>query len=259
MEARWWLPVVAAIAGIAWLPAESRSSDSWDPEFKVSLGYHYSAGTYGTSSTTYISYVPLIAKVQIGPWAIRGTLPYLRINGPGGIVQGPSGPIQTTAGTSQGLGDILLRGSYLVEPFTWWMPFVELFGLIKFPTASRSKGLGTGKFDFGIESELTWVIDRFVPFATVGYRVLGSPPGEGLDNVVVGSIGAEYRVIEPVYAGVFLDYGQAPSAAVGRRFDVIPFASWQINAHWSADLYASAGLAKGSPDGGTGLQVGYHW
>ncbi len=227
--------------------------------FKVSLGYHYSSGTYGTSDTTEISYLPLIAKAEIGQWSIQGTVPYLRINGPAGFVQGPSGPIQTTGGQSDGLGDILLRGAYTLEPPAAWIPFVDFVGLIKFPTASRSDGLGTGKFDFGLESGFFWSVDRFTPFATFGYRFLGSPPGINLDDVFLGSVGGIYRIIERVHAGLFLDYRQSPSASIGERLELIPFGSWQFDRHWAVDVYASAGLAKGSPDAGTGLQLAYTW
>src|SRR5262249_39563274 len=155
------------------------------PRFKLSLGYHYSSGTYGTSDTTEIAYIPLIAKAEVGHWSIQGTLPYLRINGPPGFVQGPNGPIQTTGGENDGLGDVLLRGWYTIDTQTVWMPFVDLVGLIKFPTASRADGLGTGKFDYGVESEFFWSAGRFIPFATIGYRFLGSPPGTDLDNVLL--------------------------------------------------------------------------
>src|SRR5207247_246022 len=132
-------------------------------------------------------------------------------------------------------------------------------GLIKFPTASRGDGLGTGEFDYGLESEFFWSAGRFTPFAAVGYRFLGSPPDTHLDDVVVASAGAIYRIIDPVQAGLYPDYRQSPSASVGERLDLSPFGSWQIDQHWSVDLYASAGLATGSPDAGTGLQLVYSW
>jgi hypothetical protein len=253
------LSVVTLSAFIILGVGESAASEPLHTRFKLSLGYHYSSGTYGTSSTTEIAYVPLTAKAEIGPWSIQATVPYLRISGPAGFVEGPSGPIQTTSGQSDGLGDVLLRGSYTLQPHALWIPFIEAVGLIKFPTASRGDGLGTGKFDFGLESELFWSVGRFTPFATIGYRFLGSPPGSSLDDVLLGSVGGLYRIIERVQAGLFLDYRQASSAALGERLEVIPFGSWQLNKHWAADLYASAGLARGSPDAGTGLQLAYTW
>jgi hypothetical protein len=81
------------------------------------------------------------------------------------------------------------------------MPFIEFIGRVKFPTASRSAGLGTGEFDVGFETEFSWALRRFTPFVNVGYRYLGSPPGFELNNVVVSSVGGLYRVIDPLKSG----------------------------------------------------------
>jgi len=264
MLSRWVWPVVAGSALAVLCTGGPAVAEPLYTRFKVSLGYHYSSGTYGTSDTTEIAYVPLVAKAEVGAWSLQGTIPYLRISGPPGLVEGPNGPVQTTSGEADGLGDVLLRGAYLVQPpRLWpqlpWLPFVDLVGLIKFPTASRSAGLGTGEFDFGLESELFWSAGKFTPFGTVGYRFLGSPPGSNLHDVFLGTVGGLYAIIESVHAGLFLDYRQAASATSGERLELVPFGSWQLDRHWSADVYASAGLATGSPDAGTGLQLAYTW
>jgi hypothetical protein len=256
---RWSLSAVALTVFTILGVRQSNATEPLPTSFKLSLGYHYSSGTYGTLSTTEIAYVPLTAKAEVGSWSIQATVPYLRISGPAALVAGPNGPIQTTGGQSDGLGDILLRGAYTFQPYAFWVPFVDVLGLIKFPSASRAAGLGTGEFDFGLESEFFWSVGRITPFAAIGYRFLGSPPGTNLDDVLLGSVGGLYRIVERVHAGVFLDYRQAPSAAIGERLEVIPFGSWQLDTHWTVDLYASAGLAKGSPDAATGLQLAYTW
>jgi hypothetical protein len=256
MQSRLSLPVVGLAAFALVCPGEGSAAAL---TLKVSLGYHYSTGTYGTSDTTEVAYVPFIAKAEIGAWTIQGTVPYLRISGPAGFAAVGDTVVPTAGGTADGLGDVILRGAYTVDASQTWMPFVDVAALIKFPTASRGDGLGTGEFDYGVETELFWSMDRFTPYVTIGYRFLGSPPDTNLDNVFLGSVGAIYRIIEPVHAGLFLDYRQSPAASVGERLELIPFGSWQIDPHWSVDLYASAGLAKGSPDAGTGLQVAYAW
>jgi hypothetical protein len=233
---------------------------------KASLGYHYNIGDYGSSESTAIHYVPLVITADIERWRVQGTIPYLEISGPAGVIEGPNGPIQTNNGKSSGIGDLLLRAAYLVPmqalvpaPYAThpWMPFVELIGVVKFSTASRSKGLGTGEFDFGFESDLTWVLGRFMPFATVGFRYLGSPPDEHLDNVFVGSLGGLYRILDRLSAGLLFDYRQSPSPSTGQRMDLVPYVSWIFSPPWSLDGYVSAGLADGSPDVGVGFQIGY--
>jgi hypothetical protein len=235
--------------------------------FKVSVGYHYSAGDYGSSETTEIHYVPLVLTGELSRFLLQGTIPYLYISGPPGIIEGPNGPIETD-GNAGGLGDLLLRGSYiqpisslLPDEYAWnpWVPYFEVIGLVKFPTASRSDGLGTGEFDFGIEAEVTWVIGRLTPFLTAGYRFLGSPPDIHLDDVFVGSIGALYRILDPLSAGLLLEYRQSPSPETGQQLDLVPFGAWQFHPPWSVEGYVSAGLADGSPDVGVGLQLCWTW
>ncbi len=247
---------------IALLPlAEAAATEPSPLRFKLSLGYHFSTGTYGSSDTTEIAYVPLIAKATYDDrWSLQLTVPYLRISGPAASIQGPSGPIQTTGGRADGLGDVLARGSYTLHPIeSSYVPFIDLAWVFKFPTASRSAGLGTGELDFGPESELWWSVGKLVPFGSIGYRFLGSPPATALHDVVLASGGALYQISRSVDVGLLLDYRQAPAASIGRRLELVPFTSWKIDRHWSVDLYASAGLASGSPDAGVGLQLGYGW
>ncbi len=247
-------------------PASTQRPLYW--RLKASIGYHFSSGDYTGSETTQIQYVPLVITADVERWRIQGTIPYLYINGPPGIIDGPNGPIQTTNGTADGLGDLLLRGSYLLpveallspdEPVPVWVPYVDLVGLMKFPTASRSKGLGTGEFDFGIETDLTWSIGRVSPFLTLGYRILGSPPGTHLDDVFDGAVGALYRFLPSFSGGMLLDYRQAPTPSTGQRLELVPYLSWTIAEPWTLDSYVSIGLANGSPDVGVGTQLGYTW
>jgi hypothetical protein len=237
-------------------------------QLKASIGYHFSTGDYTGTQTTDIQYVPLVVTADVERWRIQSTIPWLYISGPPGIIDGPNGPIQTTNGTSSGLGDLLLRGSYLLpverlippeQAVPAWLPYVELAGLIKFPTASRSQGLGTGEFDFGIDTDLTWTFGPFSPFVSAGYRILGSPPGTHLDDVFTGTVGSLYRIWSSLSGGALLDYRQAPTASTGQRLELVPYVSWVIAPPWTLDSYVSIGLANGSPDFGVGTQLGYTW
>jgi len=220
---------------------------------KVSLGFHYSSGSYGEAEATEIYYVPLIARVDIGSWSAAATVPYLRIDGPATVIDG----VQTVAGKSDGIGDIALRASYLLLPPAEWMPFLDFIGRLKIPTASRADGLGTGEVDYGFELEASKAFGAFTPFVAAGYRILGSPPGSHLRNVALAAAGTTYQLLDNLNIGALIDYRQAASDASGTRLEVIPYCSWKVTQHWSLDLYATAGLANGSPDAGTGVQIAW--
>jgi hypothetical protein len=256
--------VASLLFGVASVAATERS-------LEVTAGFDYSTGDYGTSSSTEIVYVPLTLEAELeaerGSWTVRTTVPYIRITSEGGTVQGPNGPIEAVAGTENGLGDVLARGSYTLSSSGGWRPWVELAGLVKFPTASRARGLGTGKFDFGLETELTWVTGRLTPFVSGGYLFLGSAPGLALDNVFTASVGAQYRVLDrptsdavsrrSVNVGLLFDYREAASATTGPRMELLPFGSFSLPPHWDVGIHAVAGLADGSPDAGAGLEIAY--
>jgi hypothetical protein len=231
-------------------------------KIRVGIGYHFSSGDYGLSETTTIHYVPLTVTAEISRFRFQVSLPYLHIRGPAGIVDGgPTGTI-ISDGDGDGLGDLFARASYLLpRPPEWpaWVPFVDLVGVIKFPTASRSDGLGTGKLDVGLESELTWAVGPITPFATIGYRLLGDPRHIELHNVLIASLGAAYPIVATVSAGLELDYRQASSGSTGERVEIVPFAAWEFVPRWTLQLYTVAGLAEGSPDVGVGVQLGYAW
>jgi len=224
---------------------------------KVSLGYHFSSGDYGTSDTTDIAYIPLVTKAEWDRWTLELTIAYIRVTGPPSVVNGPVGPVQTSGDDEDGLGDLVSRGSYTIPSRAEWLPYVDLIGHVKFPTASRSKGLGTGEFDGGIETELVWVRGAFAPFVSGGYRFLGTSADVPLHDVWLASAGGMYRVLDSLWGGLYLDYQEAATSTSGTRLDLVPFVSWTVERHWSIDLYVSAGLASGSPDVGVGLQIGY--
>jgi len=250
--------VASLLFGVASVAATERS-------LEVTAGFDYSTGDYGTSSSTEIVYVPLTLEAELeaerGSWTLRTTVPYIRITSEGGTVQGPNGPIEAVAGTENGLGDVLARGSYTLSSSGGWRPWVELAGLVKFPTASRARGLGTGEFDFGLETELTWVTGRLTPFVSGGYLFLGSAPGLALDNVFTASGGAQYRVLDrtnvKLNVGLLFDYREAASATTGPRMELLPFGSFSLPPHWYVGMHAVAGLADGSPDAGAGLEIAY--
>jgi hypothetical protein len=242
--------VASLLFGVASVAATDRS-------LEVTTGFDYSTGDYGTSRSTEIVYVPLTLEAEMGSWSVRTTVPYLRITSEGGVVQGPDGPIQAVAGTENGLGDVLVRGAYTLSSRGGWRPWVELAGLVKFPTASRARGLGTGEFDFGLETELTWVAGRLTPFVSGGYLFLGSGPDLDLNNVFTASVGAQYRVRDRFTVGLLFDYREAASATTGPRMELVPFGSFSLLPHWDLGVSTVAGLADGSPDAGVGVQITY--
>jgi Putative MetA-pathway of phenol degradation len=248
--------VSLALCGVA---AAQQAADppTWTSRtlLKATLGYHFSTGTYGESKSTEIFYIPLTLRADLDLWRLQVTVPYIRIDGPG--TEGIDGPVSGTGG--EGLGDILAELSYALAPLTAWMPWLELGGTIKFPTADKDKGLGTGEFDYTIEVVASRRIARFTPYVTVGYRFFGDPKGFDLHDVPLAAVGTSYQLREPLDVGLELYFREASSSSSDPLLEVTPWIGWQLTPHWSSSTYVTAGILDGSPDFGIGLQVGYEY
>lgn len=243
--------LVALLALLGWCGRATAA----EPQLRVSLGYHFSIGDYGSDETTEIMYVPLAVKGALGPWSLQVTVPYLRIDGGSSTAQGPNGPVRAAAG--DGLGDVLARASYTIEPRFTFMPWIDLVGAVKFPTASAHEGLGTGKFDYTVATDLTWMVGNTTPFVSLGYRILGGTRANPLHDAVEGTIGAQYRVASWLQLGALFDWREAASTSSAERLEIVPFATIKMYDRWSVSTYISAGLADGSPAVGSGLTLAW--
>jgi hypothetical protein len=240
------------MAGVVVGATAARAAD-----FDLSLSGHYSSGDYGGSGNVEIYYAPAVFKVEHRAWMLKLVVPWLRISGGNTVVEGPNGPIVTPNGTAEGLGDIVVEGTYTISPTSPYMPFVEIGGRVKIPTASESEGLGTGKFDFIPEVELSRTWGRWTPYLSVGYRVLGEPSGIDYADGFLASVGVTYRVTRPLEPGVFVYWKQSATSGSPDSAEALPALRIHIGNDWLIDTYVSAGFTDSSPDVGTGLQVHY--
>lgn len=200
-----------------------------DAVVKLSTGFDYSTGDYGTGVDTDILYVPVTARYETGSWIVGLTVPYVQIESDGEVVGGTDGAIVTKKkksgvtgserSTDPGLGDIVGAVTYNILPGTGRKPVVDLVGKVKFPTASEGDGLGTGEFDYTAQVDLSQSFGRFSPFTTLGYRIMGEPSGTDLDNIFLMSAGGGYELSKRWSGG--------SSSITGRRRPAAPTTRWR--------------------------------
>ncbi len=186
-----------------------------DPHWLFSTSINYSRGDYGTDENTTIVYVPFTFGAAWDRLELKLTVPYLRqtsetVTVTGGGVAVRSGRQART--TEDGIGDILLRGSYIILEEQQVLPEVAPYLKIKFPTADEDRGLGTGKFDetLGADFAKTF-LERWTGYLTLAYTFIGSPSGADLRDSFSWSMGAAYSVTRPLSVFAFLDGAQAIS------------------------------------------------
>lgn len=86
-----------------------------------------------------------------------------------------------------GIGDMYLYGSYTLIKETYSLPAFSTDGFVKFPTASPSLNIGTGKFDFNLAVSVRKFIGTFLFFVQGGYLFLGNSSESNIENPITFS------------------------------------------------------------------------
>jgi hypothetical protein len=222
----------------------------------LGAGLHYSAGDYGTGSTTRITALAATARYETGPWTYRATVPYLKVDGESNVIPGVgSVGARSSRRIESGLGDLVLGATYALYYEPARTLGFDLTGKVKLATADESKGLGTGEHDFAVLLEAYQSLDRVTGFGGIGYHILGDAPGQSLDNVWSANLGVSYKLDERDSAGVMLDARQRVTSSSDPQRELTGFFMRKLDRFWKAQAYALIGLANGSPDWGFGLSA----
>lgn len=233
------------------------------PNWEMNSSVTYTTGDFGTDTTTNTIYVPLTITRYFDFGDLSGTIPYIyQKSGPGVTAIGGR-PFQTrgqTAGetrTAEGLGDMILKGSYFLlkeqqHPFD-----LSAIGEIKFPTADDNKGLGTGEFDETIGLEAGKSLDEhWRLFTDVYYTFIGEPAGTNLDNEFAFDVGGSYQVSHPTR--VSISYSEKTALIDGRPNprDLILGLQHKFDQALKAFGDITIGLSDGSPNFGITAGIG---
>jgi Putative MetA-pathway of phenol degradation len=234
-------------------PAVAEGEYRWH----LSTSFNYLKGDYGTGEDTEIIYVPFTFGVRLDRFRLSLTVPYLHQTSQNVVLTGggvaaknkknqPSPSTTTTVSqTEDGLGDILLRASYIVLKERPLLPEIEPYLKIKFPTADEDRGLGTG-----VDFSKTFFLDRLAVYLTLAYTFIGSPPGENFDNSFGWSIGAAYAVAQPFSIFAFLDGSTAIAPGQDNPLELRVGAEYRIIKALKLTGSVMKGLSDGSADWG---------
>ena len=225
----------------------------------MSLGAEYTSGDYGTSSKTNIWYFPVTLRYETDVDIVSVTVSYLSVEGTGSVV--PSGGMsgmrrpttRTDVRTETGFGDVVLTGSHKIAGTT--TSRVDLTGKIKLGTADEKDNLGTGENDYAVQLDLEKTDSVNSVFGSVGYKILGDPPGTDYWNVFYGSIGLSHRLDAARTAGLMFDAQQAVLSGASRESELSLFLSSKIDKKAKLTGYVVKGFTHGSPDWGLGVTL----
>jgi hypothetical protein len=235
-----------------------------DGAASVSLGAEYSSGDYGTSSKTTIWYFPATFKYETDVNMISLTIPYLIVEGKGDVVVTAGGGMGgaktisrsstlTSMRTDSGFGDVVLTGSHAIVSNV--SARIDLTGKIKFGTADENDNLGTGENDYAVQLDLENQLNSHSVFGSVGYKILGDPPGTDFRNVFYGSDGFSNKLDAVRTAGIAYDAQQSALSGASGQSEVTLFLSQKLDKKTKVTGYVLKGLADGSPDWGLGVTL----
>ena len=229
-------------------------------KFTLSTGFDYSTGKYGQTDSTDIVSVPLVLQWEVSLWTVKLTVPYLRVSGPSNVIAGVgalSNANPPANETRSGLGDVVATASYYIYNDTAEGLIVDLSGEIKFGTASSSRGLGTGKEDFEGQMDIYKSVGSMTPFASFGYRLVGSPAGVTLNNVAFGSLGVDDKIVGGTNVGASFLIQERMSSSVDPAHELTVYVSHRMTGDWRVQGYVLTGFTNASPKFEVGGMVGH--
>ena len=250
------LGIVLAVVGVR--PALAQD----EPWVSLSTSVDYSVGDYGTGTDTTLLYVPFTLGVQpFDRFWLSVTVPYLYQRGQSVVVTGggvasrkkQKGSLAqpATSTTESGLGDVLAKASLVLIPETDFIPEVTPYFKVKFPTADKDRGLGTGEFDETLGVDVSKrLIDALFGFLTLSYTFIGDPPGADFRNSFGWSVGAAYAIVPAFSIFAFLDGATAISPGQDDPLDIRVGAEYRIIKALKLTGAVTRGLSNGSADWG---------
>ncbi len=244
------------------------------------LGFEYATGRFGTDIRTDFISVPLTIDYRpTEKWDFELVVPYIwQSNGNtvyGAImplrnqtgVLGPqaaakrfgAGPAGSSGGASGGLGDVTLSGGYelLTEGDT--APQVRMTAYLKFPTADRDRGLGTGEFDAGPGLAFDKWFDAVNLFAEGSYIFQGESDIYATRDYLSYSAGIGRQFTDSLYLSLSGKGATAPADDAPGLFEGRISFNWDFLAKTGLEGYLSRGLTNGTPEYGVSMSLFRHF
>ena len=251
------LGLVLAIVGVQSAFAQD------EPRFSLSASVDYSVGDYGTGKDTTLLYVPFTLGVRpFDHFWLNLTVPYLYQTGQNIVLTGGGIAVKgkksngkltrpATSSTESGLGDVLAKASLIVVEEKDFVPEITPYFKVKFPTADKDRGLGTGEFDETLGVDVSkLLIGNLFGYLELAYTFIGEPPGTTLHNTFGWSVGAAYAVAQPFSVFAFLEGATAIAPGQDDPLDIRVGAEYRIIKALKLTGAITRGLSNGSPDWG---------
>jgi hypothetical protein len=266
---------------------------STERNWQIGFTPSYSRGNFGTNTTSDFVYVPVSIRRLFRDGDISVVVPFVSVtsNGTATLVGGQPTPtvredcyrrsgtefrfdkpecvalLNANQGvragqkeTHSGLGDIIVRGRYYAIEEKDYVPLIAVTARVKIPTASESKGLGTGALDHGYGVELSKMLgDKWIAFLDGGYNFIGNPEGRDLQNQYWVDVGGGHYLTKSLLVSVYYEeYRSLVADRVNIR-DVFFAFNYKASEAWRFNGGVTVGVSNSAPDYGVSLGTSYRF
>lgn len=248
---------------------------------QLSTGVDYSSGDYGDTVETKVVAVPFSARLTLGDFAVRASIPYLSVDGPaganvlfegggagaggggnggGGVIgddDGEATPSTAAATTENGFGDLSLAAIYAFNDIADTPTYLEVTGRVRLPTGDADKGLGIDATDYATLAELGYAPKGGGVYVLGGRRFLENADGVRREDGWQAGFGGWYEVSDRMTLGAFYDYRQASVDGNDDPSEAGLYTTLKLSPKWRLGANVSAGLSDASPEYAGGLTLSY--
>ncbi len=293
MVAATTLAMSAAFSAPAFANEQQKADEDSSPEsWRLSTGLNYSKGSYGEIDDTKVVSAPIGLKYTKGNFSIRVSVPYVRVDGPGSLIQTPEGSgsgsnsgsgrsgnsghgssnsgsgnsgsggveIDDSTGVPvsskrSGFGDVVISATYSFDLGSDF--YIDATGKVKVPTASTAKRLGTGEVDVTTGLDFVKAIGPATFYIHGRRKFAGKPTGSLIRSTWGAGGGASIKAGQAITLGADYDWQESAFAGNPANSDVTAWASARLNSRINLCIFGSTGLNNNSADfaGGIGLSI----
>lgn len=268
---------------------EDSSPESW----RLSTGVNYSTGSYGELTDTKVLSAPVGLKFTKGNFSVRVSAPFVRVDGPGSLIQTPegsgggsssgsggrsgnSGRGSSNSGSGNsgsggvevddsngvpvsskrsGFGDVVVAATYSFDLGSNF--YIDASGRVKVPTASTSKRLGTGEVDITTGLDFVKSVGPATFYIHGRRKFAGKPTGSLIRSTWGAGGGASIKAGKTVTLGADYDWQQSSLIGNQASSDITGWASARLNRKLSLSLFGSTGLNSNSADFAAGIGLSF--
>ncbi len=227
-----------------------------DSQVKLDTGLVFARGNYGLATDTDVFIALVNPTFETVDWRIQGSIPYVRLKGPATVV-GNTGTAPKSFSTS-GLGDASLAVTRKLGAMeNGWSTAAGV--KVKFPTADKNKGLGTGEVDTTVQIDLLKSGGTVTPFASFGYQFLGRNANYPMKDGLFATAGFTTKVSQGLVLGLAGNWREKIIDGGKEGVEAMAFAQHDFNSTSHVQVFVLRGFTDASPDIALGLTLGFNF